>query len=275
MHHRKGSMPSSLSNISQLNCSSSVLCGQWVASHRCMKRHYQYSRKQLLDDLGLDIKRLIDRTATACPTCHYCHVQCKGWRSHVQKRTVVWQCAIMHLVQEGRRIVRILRGEPLRSATTAAGRTQPLEKAATRNNRIRIRSAAAPGPKLVDYFSQTRHQVGGGDQGPQAGPCIGCFPTTGRAQRIASSLPNSKGVSGQATKQSRLDSRPKAPQNGHGHCSVPGIGGALGAQMSGRGLGNFGWRDPATGWNFQRWNGTLKCLEEDSPLRIRWRLHSF
>ena len=151
----------------------------------------------------------------------------------------------------------------------------PSKRRRPRNNRIRIRSAAAPGPKLVDYFSQTRHQVGGGDQGPQAGPCIGCFPTTGRAQRIASSFPNSKGVSGQATKQSRLDSRPKAPQNGHGHCSVPGIGGALGAQMSGRGLGNLGWRDPATGWNFQRWNGTLKCLEEDSPLRIRWRLHSF
>ena len=26
----------------------------------------------------------------------------------------------------------------------------------------------------------------------------------------------------------------------------------------------LGWRDPATGWKFQRWNGTLKCLEEDT-----------
>ena len=25
-----------------------------------------------------------------------------------------------------------------------------------------------------------------------------------------------------------------------------------------------GWRDPATGWKFQRWNPTLKCLEEDT-----------
>ena len=47
-----------------------ALCGQWIASHRTMKRHYQYSHSDILQALGGRVRTLIQRTATACPTCH-------------------------------------------------------------------------------------------------------------------------------------------------------------------------------------------------------------
>ena len=59
-----------------------ALCGQWVASHRTMKRRYQYTHPDVLQALGNSIASLIRRTATACPTCHFCNVQCKDWREH-------------------------------------------------------------------------------------------------------------------------------------------------------------------------------------------------
>ena len=52
-------------------------CGQWVASHRTMKRHYQYTHPEVIQQLGSKAASLIQRTATACPTCHFCHVRCK------------------------------------------------------------------------------------------------------------------------------------------------------------------------------------------------------
>ncbi|CAE7573790.1 unnamed protein product [Symbiodinium sp. CCMP2592] len=45
-----------------------AICGQWVASHRTLKRHYQYSHKDILDTLNTSIQKLVVRTATASPT---------------------------------------------------------------------------------------------------------------------------------------------------------------------------------------------------------------
>ncbi len=69
------------------------LCGQWIASHRTVKRDYQYSHADVLTALGDRIQKYVQRTATACPTCHFCNVRCKDWREHVRKCTTIWQCA--------------------------------------------------------------------------------------------------------------------------------------------------------------------------------------
>eukprot|EP00439_Symbiodinium_sp_Y106_P071911 s1460_g13.t1 len=65
-----------------------------------MKRHYQYSHSDILQALGGRVRTLIQRTATACPTCHFCHVQCKDWREHIMKCTVIYQCAVVCLVSQ-------------------------------------------------------------------------------------------------------------------------------------------------------------------------------
>ena len=130
-----------------------AVCGQWVASHRCMKRHYQYSHKNLLEELGTEIQRLIHRTATACPTCHFCNVRCKDWRTHVQKCTVAWQCAILHLRERRRRAKPVLRDATL--GTTGGTPTKaPPPITDSRPQR------ATKGPSIVDYSSSTRPPAG-------------------------------------------------------------------------------------------------------------------
>ncbi|CAE7238307.1 PKAR [Symbiodinium sp. CCMP2592] len=61
----------------QQTCS---ICGQWVASHRTLKRYFQYSHNDILEVLGSRIQKLVARTATASPACHFCGVACKDWR---------------------------------------------------------------------------------------------------------------------------------------------------------------------------------------------------
>ena len=203
---------------------SCALCGQWVASHRCMKRHYQYSHKQLLETLGSDIQTLIHRTATACPTCHYCNVRCKDWRMHIQKCTVVWQCAILHLQERGGRAPRVLRDSALGPTRGTPAEASP----PSTDSRPR---RATKGPSLVDYFSPTCSSAGGGDQGPQAGPRARGLPEARRTQHTTSSLPNSQSVPGQATKQPHMDPGTAATQDSHGYCAFSGAGGAAGAHV--------------------------------------------
>ena len=190
-----------------------ALCGQWVASHRCMKRHYQYSHQQLLTDLGTSIQQLIDRTAAACPTCHYCHVRCKDWRSHVRKCTTAWQCAILHLAQDGRRRTGpILRHSAAGSkpADTEPSGGSDIQQATTTTSdglppRIpTARKPAVPGPRLSDYFGQACSRAGGGDKGVKAGPLPHILPTTRRPQHLAPLISNGKSLPGQATEQSYL-----------------------------------------------------------------------
>ena len=203
---------------------SCALCGQWVASHRCMKRHYQYSHKHLLETLGGNIQTLIHRTATACPTCHYCNVRCKDWRLHIQKCTVVWQCAILHLQERGGRAHRVLRDSalgPTRGTPTEA----PPPSTDSRLQRATKR------PSLVDYFSPTCSSTGGGDQGPQAGPRAHSLPEARRTQHTTSSLPDSQSVPGQATKQPNVDPGTAATQDSHGYCTFSGAGDPAGAHM--------------------------------------------
>ena len=197
-----------------------AVCGQWVASHRCMKRHYQYSHKNLLEELGTEIQRLIHRTATACPTCHFCNVRCKDWRTHVQKCTVAWQCAILHLRERRRRAKPVLRDATL--GTTGGTPTKaPPPITDSRPQR------ATKGPSIVDYSSSDT----------SSGWSTGGFSQARRTQHTTSSLPNSESVSGQATKQPYMDPGTHATQDRHGHCPLSGTACALGTHLPGRSTG--------------------------------------
>ena len=72
-----------------------VVCGQWVASQRVMKRHFQHSHNKLLQQLQNTVQRLISQKATPCSTCHYCGRIHKDWKAHLFKCTSLWQCAFM------------------------------------------------------------------------------------------------------------------------------------------------------------------------------------
>ena len=85
-----------------------VVCGQWVASQKVMKRHSQHSHSTLYQQLQQAVQRLIAQKATPCSTCHYCGRRHKDWKAHLYKCITPWQCAFMcayrHVyVQHGRR----------------------------------------------------------------------------------------------------------------------------------------------------------------------------
>ena len=149
-----------------------ALCGQWIASHRTMKRHYRYSHSDILHALGGRVRTIIQRTTTACPTCHFCHVQCKDWREHIMKCTVIYQCAVMCLIsQDG---CRNGAGSVLRGCEAGGQRTQA--KAATRglqgNSRLSsgpVSGDAAPRVLLSHFFGKAACTAGRGDQGVTPG----------------------------------------------------------------------------------------------------------
>ncbi|CAE7265256.1 unnamed protein product, partial [Symbiodinium sp. CCMP2456] len=49
------------------NC---VICGQWIASQKVMKRHYQHSHSTLYSQLQKTTQQLISQRATPCSKCH-------------------------------------------------------------------------------------------------------------------------------------------------------------------------------------------------------------
>ena len=144
-----------------------ALCGQWCSSHRTLKRHYQYTHADLLQQLGDRIKTLVVKTATASSTCLYCQAKCKDWRGHLIKCTVAWQCAVVAQDVRGERCPeRVLRRsqagvEPQTSATDGA--------ASTDKAYVRIPAAAAS-RRISDFFRKTSVKAGGGATGAKAGP---------------------------------------------------------------------------------------------------------
>ena len=207
-----------------------ALCGQWVASHRCMKRHYQYSHQNLLEGLGKRVQQLINRSATACPTCHFCHVRCKDWREHVRKCTVTWQCAIMTILQQDgqRRAGRILRDSSELPPAGASGLEQAKTSTCTRvagrpsGDALRTPAVAASKLKLTAYFGKACGETGGRDQSAETGSFPRLLHEAGRAQHPAPPLPNREGVSGSAAGEPGLDPRLHSAENSDGYCYVQG-----------------------------------------------------
>ena len=72
-----------------------VVCGQWVASQKVMKRHFQHSHSTLYQQLQQAVQRLIAQKATPCSACHYSGRRHKDWKAHLYKCTTLWQCEFM------------------------------------------------------------------------------------------------------------------------------------------------------------------------------------
>ncbi|CAE7296954.1 unnamed protein product [Symbiodinium sp. CCMP2592] len=52
---------------------SCALCGQWIASQKVVKTHYQHTHKHLYQQLAHKALKLIEQKATPCIQCHFCH----------------------------------------------------------------------------------------------------------------------------------------------------------------------------------------------------------
>ena len=243
-----------------------ALCGQWIASHRTMKRHYRYSHSDILHALGGRVRTIIQRTATACPTCHFCHVQCKDWREHIMKCTVIYQCAVMCLIsQDG---CRNGAGSVLRGCEAGGQRTQA--KAATRglqgNSRLSsgpVSGDAAPRVLLSHFFGKAACTAGRGDQGVTPGRRIDLLHEAGRAQHVVPSLPHGTAVSEEASRESRVEAGPTTSQGDHGGGDVHRarrrrLDRACQEEDFAQKVKDLGWRDPAVGWRFQCWNPAVR-----------------
>ena len=164
-----------------------VICGQWVASHRTMKLHFQQSHDAIFQQHHKQAQRLIAQCATPSIQCHYCGGHFKDWRGHVHKCTVIWQAAVLcslnrngHGVCRGRRDGHVLRDgvhQELGASQQLLGHT-PGEaparvcKDGTQGRRgVELELAGRHGPgqrSIGSYFGTTCHQIGRGDQSSQA-----------------------------------------------------------------------------------------------------------
>ena len=228
-----------------------ALCGQWIASHRTMKRHYQYSHSDILQALGGRVRTLIQRTATACPTCHFCHVQCKDWREHIMKCTVIYQCAVVCLVsQDGCRngAGSVLRGCEAGGQCTQAKATTRGPQGDSRLSSRPVSGDAPPRVLLSHFFGKAACTAGRGDQGATPGPRIDLLHEAGGAQHAVPSLPYGTTVSEEASRKSRVEARPTTSQ--FTELGVR-LDRACQEEDFAQKVKDLGWRDPAVGWRFQ------------------------
>ena len=198
-----------------------ALCGQWNASHRTMKRHYQYSHADVLTELGGRITALIQRTATACPTCHFCHVRRKDWREHIMKCTVIFQCAVMCLMQQERPRVGV--GPVLRGGEIGGeigGGSLQTQKATARTLRVPgtvpIPRSGAPRVLIADFFGQASCSAGGGAQDITPGPCSDLLHEAGRAHHVGSLISHSSTVLTETKQEPSLGIRATSSEGDHG-----------------------------------------------------------
>ena len=164
----------------------------------------------------------------------------------MRKCTTAWQCAILHLAQDGRRrtgpILRHSAAGSKPADTEPSGGSDIQQASTTTNDGLRptiptARKPAVPGPRLSDYFGQACSNAGGGDKGVKAGPLPHILPTTRRPQHTAPLISNGKSLPGQATEQSYLGAGHATTQDGDGSGIVSGAGSETGAYLSGRHTG--------------------------------------
>ena len=202
-------------------------CGQWIASHRTVKRHYQYTHPELLQQLGSTITSYINRAATACPTCHYCNARCKDWKQHMHRCTVIWQCAIMCLQEQPGRLAwtggagRVLRRPEEADDGTELG--APTQQASTTSSRT-IQGRHASTPQLSRFFGKASDQARGRDQAAEAGSLIDLFPSSRRKQHDQPPLPDRQKLQGKAGSQPTVGSGSATSQSDHGNRHVQGTG---------------------------------------------------
>ena len=219
------------------------LCGQWIASHRTVKRHYQYSHADVLRALGDRINKYVQRTATACPTCHFCNVRCKDWREHVSKCTTTWQCAILCLLSQepgssdggilrsgeaGATGGRCIEGPPAPVRSSGPTRVQELQRPGISNGR--------PAQRRLSFVcaGKAGDKAGPGDKNSSSGPCLDMVHATRRSQHLMSPLQDSQAVHSTTTGQSEVGAGTTATQGCHGHCPVHRTGSPVGEGLQRR-----------------------------------------
>ena len=244
-----------------------ALCGQWCSSHRTLKRHYQYTHADLLQQLGDRIKTLVVKTATASSTCLYCQAKCKDWRGHLIKCTVAWQCAVMVLVAQDVRGERCPERVLRRSQAGVEPQTPATDGAASTDKAYVRIPAAAASRRISDFFSKTSVKAGGGATGAKAGPLANPVHEGGDRLGAQSSLLHGYPLPEEAGGDSNVGRT--VSTSAHGAC----IGLVQGARIpDGTGMGRQGEAqrgaiDGVVGCQppleIPQWNPTLRCLQED------------
>ena len=209
------------------------------------------------------MRTLIQRTATACPTCHFCHVQCKDWREHIMKCTVSYQCAVVCLAfQDGCRsgAGSVLRGCEAGGQCTQAKATTGGSQGDSRLSSRSVSGAAPPRVVFSHFFGKAACIAGRGDQGATPGPRTDLLHEARGAQHVVPPIPYGTTVSEEASRKSRMEARPATSQG-----AEPGVrlDRACQAEDFSQKVKDLGWRDPAVGWRFQYWNPAVRHLEED------------
>ena len=180
-----------------------ALCGQWVASHRNMKRHYQYSHKDVLVQYGDRIEKQVSRVATACPTCHYCHARTKDWKAHLNQCVVAWQCSILCLIiQDGtRRTGGVLR----HGQATGDAEQAPTISRTTDGESAKLSSQR----RLGAYFGKSSCTTGRRTENLETRSFNRHVDEARRSQHLESSFSGCQGVQAKAAGKPNVEPGPK------------------------------------------------------------------
>ena len=133
------------------------------------------------------------------------------------KCTVIFQCAVMCLMQQERTRVGV--GPVLRGGEIGGGCLQA-QKATAGTPRIPgTTSVPRPGtPRILiaDFFSQASHSAGGGAQGTTPGPCSDLLHEAGRAHHVESFISHSPAVPEEAKREPSLGTGAASSEGDHG-----------------------------------------------------------
>ena len=218
------------------------LCGQWVASNRVMKLHYRNTHPEVFPALQKSIHRIIQSSATACVSCHFCGESQRDWRAHPLKCTTIWQCAVLCVLQQPEhvhwyeqrpgdgRILRSVEGPSFANDVHRASQRQETQRKPTILTALGARQrpprqlqpeSLAGGipprsPSRPDglHARQASHPSGGGDQAVAAGYIHGPMANLRTGLGVAPSFHHGNGVQEEATCRTDVGPVPHAPQTG-------------------------------------------------------------
>ena len=178
------------------------LCGQWCTSHKTVKRHYYYSHHDLLHSIGQqNVIGLVNRTATASPTCHYCGTSCKDWREHLKKCTVAWQCSVLVLRRQDGLHVRGSGHERVLRGGQRGTHSQKATPGGEQQGKQQVRASKGQDPPvrgIGQYFNPARNQAGGRTSGFKAGPLVHAVYAAGQGHSIDFSISDGQSVQEEA-----------------------------------------------------------------------------
>ena len=263
------------------------LCGQWIASQKVMKRHYQHSHSDLYQQFSKRTQRLIEQKATPSIPCHFCRRKTRDWKAHFQKCTVLWQCSFMCAMHEADGELRCRDGRILRSSEGRGdGKREPgPEQDFSIRTFFRAQQKAPkpvrgadPPPCAPSHTPQglpgSPFVQPGQDSDQTAGrtPCVEArhgpdiILHAGTGHSAEPPVHHGLSLQGQAGRRAGMDVGSATHAHGVSHGLVQGVSGSAqqhnlvpGEAQESNGSG---WRD-STGWRYQVWNRSTRQLEAD------------